>query len=158
MTVTISLDTSALAGGAQTGLTNPTYDSVEDTYPGGNGKQYAVTALGGTQTGVRTHTVSDPFTIAFVRPQNLRALPQANPITGIRASIPRNQYSVIVRKGVNVAANTPPAIMLLRLTMEVPAGADAYDAVNVRAALSALVGALNDQSSGFGDLSVSGVL
>lgn len=154
----IDLDTSALAGGDQTGLTSPTYDSVSDLFPGGSGKQYAVTALGGTQTNVRVHTVSDPFTVSFVRPQNLRVLPAANPVTGIRGNIPRNQYSIIVRKGVNVAANTPPVVMVARLTVDVPAGADAYDAANVRAALSLLAGALNDQSAEFGDLAVSGII
>jgi hypothetical protein len=44
--------TSPITGGAQTGLTSPTYTVVTDTAPPGNpGKQVAVTALGGTQAG-----------------------------------------------------------------------------------------------------------
>lgn len=156
--MSISLDTSALAGGSQTGLTSPTYDSVVDVAPDSNGKQYAVTALGGTQTDVRVHTVSDPFTITFARPKVPRTLPSPNAVTGKYGSLPRNQYVVIVRKGVNFAASNAPQVLVARLTIDVPAGADAYDAKNVRAALSYLIGALSDQSAGLGDMLVNGVL
>lgn len=156
--MSISLDLSALAGGAQTGLTSPTYDSVVDVAPDVNGKQYAVTALGGTQTNVRVHTVSDPFTITFTRPKAPKSLQSPNPVTGKYSAVPKNTYGIIIRKGVNFASNNAPALMLARLTIDVPAGADAFDAANVRAAMSLLVGALSDQSSGFGDMLVNGVI
>lgn len=154
----INLDLSALAGGAQTGLTSPTYDSVQDVAPDINGRQYAITATGGTQTGVRVHTVSDPFTITFTRPKSPKALPTPNAVTGRYPVVPKNTYGIIVRKGVNYAANQAPSLMVARLTVDVPAGADSYDAANVRAALSLLIGALSDQSAGFGDMTVNGVL
>ncbi len=156
--MSISLDISALAGGAQTGLTSPTYDLAVDVAPDVNGRQYAVTALGGTQTGVRAHAVSDPFTITFVRPKSPKALPSPNAVTGKYTTPPKNTYGIIVRKGVNFAANNAPSVLIARLTVDVPAGADAYDAVNVRAALSLLIGALDDQSSGMGDMLVNGLL
>lgn len=149
--------TSPVTGAAQTGFTSPTYTLSSDTYPGVNGKQHAVTALGGTQASVRTHSVSDPFTISAGRPTSLRSLPALNGNGGY-SSIPRNTYFVITRKGVNVAANQPPVTMLISTKVEVPAGADSYDASNVRAAQSLHVGACWQQSANFGDLTTSGVL
>jgi len=149
---------SPVTGGAQTGLTSPTYTLTTDTAPDVNGRQHAVTALGGTQTNVRTHSVSDPFTITFIRPKNPKVLPSANPVTGKYSSIPRNTYTMIVRKGVNYAANQAPDVCIARLTIDVPAGADAYDAANIRALMSLIVGALSQQSAGIGDTLVNGIL
>lgn len=153
-----SPDTSALAGGAQTGLTSPTYDLTEDVAPDVNGKQHAVTALGGTQTGVRVHTISDPFTMTFNRPKVPKTLPAANPVTGKRGSIPRNSYSLLIRKGVVTETNGTPEIALLRCQIDIPAGSDAADPQNIRAMISLLVGALSDQSAGVGDSLVSGLI
>lgn len=149
---------SPVTGGAQTGFTSPTYTLTTDVAPDTNGKQHAVTALGGTQTNVRAHTVSDPFTVTFTRPKNPRVLPSANPVTGKYGGIPRNTYSMIVRKGVQYAANQAPDVCIARLIFDVPAGADAYDAVNIRAAMSLIAGILSQQSSGVGDTLVSGIL
>lgn len=155
--MTVSL-TSPVTGSAQTGLTSPTYTTTTDVAPDVNGKQWAVTALGGTQTGVRTHSVSDPFTITFTRPKNPRVLPSPNAVTGRYAGIPRNTYTLIVRKGVNYAANQAPDLAICRLTIDIPAGADAYDPANVRAMFSALIGSLSQQSAGWGDTGVSGII
>lgn len=54
---------SPVTGGTQTGLTSPTYTLTADIAPSALGKQHAVTALGGTQTGVRTSSAADPFTV-----------------------------------------------------------------------------------------------
>jgi len=155
--MTWSLST-PVTGGAQTGLSSPTYTLTTDTAVDVNGKQHAVTALGGTQTSVRTHAVSDPFTVSFYRPKVPRALPTANPVTGKYSTIPRNTYGVVIRKGVNYAVNQAPDIMVIRCEISVPAGADAYDSVNVRAALSLLVGALSQQSAGIGDTAATGIM
>lgn len=146
-----------VTGAAQTGFTSPTYTLSVDTYPGVNGKQHAVTATGGTQTGVRTHSVSDPFTISGGRPTSLRSLPAVNGNGGY-SSVPRNTYFVITRKGVNIAANQPVVTMLISTKFEIPAGADSYDAPNVRAGASCHIGALSQQSAGLGDLCTTGVL
>ena len=102
--MTISL-TSPITGAAQTGLTSPTYTHVADVAPTINGKQYAVIALGGTQTNVRTHAISDPFTLTYDRPAQPKALQNPNPVTGRYGSIPKNRHVFRVRKGVNYAAN-----------------------------------------------------
>lgn len=155
MTWTIS---SPVTGGAQTGFTSPTYTTTADVAPDVNGKQVAVTALGGTQTGVRSHAVSDPFTITFTRPKSPKALSSPNPVTGKYGQIPRNTYGLIIRKGVNFAANNAPAVSIMRLTWDVPAGSDAYDPANIRAMVSAMVGALTQNSAGLGDSLVTGII
>lgn len=149
--------TTPVTGAAQTGFTSPTYTLSVDTYPGVNGKQHAITAVGGTQAGVRAHSVSDPFTLSGGRPTSLRSLPAMNGNGGF-SSVPRNTYFVITRKGVNIAANQPAVTMLVTSKFEVPAGADSYDAANVRAACSVHIGSLSQQSAGLGDLCTSGVL
>jgi hypothetical protein len=150
--------TSPITGGAQTGFTSPTYTVVTDVAPDINGKQVVVTALGGTQTGVRAHAVSDPFTITAFRPRAAKALGTPNPVTGRYGSIPKNTYTWVIRKGVNFAANQAPEMMIVRVSADIPAGSDAYDSANIRAAFSALVGVLNQQSAGIGDMGVNGVL
>lgn len=149
---------SPITGGAQTGLTSPTYTNTTDVAPDVNGKQVAVTTLGGTQTNVRTHTPSDPFTITFVRPKVLRVLPSANPVTGRYPAVPMNTYEFIFRKGVNFAANQAPMVAITRVITSVPAGADSYDSVNIRAMASAVVGTLNGVSAGWGDTLVTGIM
>jgi hypothetical protein len=149
---------SPVTGGAQTGFTTPTYTVAVDTAPDVNGKQHAVTALGGTQAGVRVHSVSDPFTVTVNRPKNPKALPTPNPVTGRYGAIPRNRHVYLIRKGVNYAANQAPDICTIRVELDVPAGSDAYDAPNVRAALGLVIGVLSQQSAGLGDTLVNGVL
>lgn len=150
--------TSPITGGNQTGFTSPTYTVVNDVPPDINGRQVAVTALGGTQTNVRVHAVSDPFTITVFRPRALKALGTANPVTGRYSSVQKNTYTIIIRKGVNFAANQAPETVTIRCAIDVPAGSDAYDSANVRAAVSALVGVLNQQTTGLGDLLINGVI
>jgi hypothetical protein len=155
--VTISL-TSPVTGTAQTGLTSPTYTVVADTPPNAWSKQWAVTALGGTQTGVDIHQASKPFTITFSRPQVIRSAPAVNPVTGAMPNTPRNVYSVIVRKGVNPGVNQSAQTELFRCDFSVPAGSDVVEPEDTRAALSLLIGALSQQSSGWGDTLINALL
>lgn len=155
MTITV---TSPITGTAQAGLTAPTYTLTADIAPSPTGKQNAVTALGGTQTGVTTHSVAAPFTVSAFKPASLKGLGQPNPNTGIIANVQNNTYKVITRKGVTVLTGQPIRTMLITTTIDVPAGSDLADAPNVRAALSAHIGALSQQSSGIGDTAVSGII
>jgi len=66
--------TSPVTGASQTGFTAPTYTLTVDTAPDVNAKQWAVTALGGTQAGVSSHSVASPFTVTMFRPKVLRLL------------------------------------------------------------------------------------
>jgi hypothetical protein len=149
---------SPVTGGAQTGLTSPTYTLTADTAPAPNAKQWAVTALGGTQTGVDVHAVSKPFTLTVFKPAQLRQLGVPNPVTGIIPNIPRNTYSVIVRKGAAPVTGYAPQVAILKAAFEVPAGTDFTEPEEIRAGLSLLIGALSAQSAGLGDTLVTGVL
>jgi len=150
--------TSPITGAAQTGLTSPTYTHIADMAPDSNGRQVAVTALGGTQTGVTFHSGSAPFTLTVVRPKVLKTLGKANPVTGLITSVPMNVYKFITRKSVTPLAGQPTVVMNITTTMSVPAGADLADAANIRAAFSAHFGAIAQQSAGFGDTAVQGIL
>lgn len=150
--------TSPVTGSAQTGLTTPTYTIVTDTAPDSNGRQHAVTALGGTQTGVDVHSVARPFTVTFVRPKVLKTLGNPNPVTGVVSNVPTNVYKVITRKGTTPLAGQPSKNLLITTIIEVPAGSDLADPANIRAALSLHVGILSQQSAGAGDTAVSGLM
>jgi hypothetical protein len=149
--------TSPVTGAAQTGLTSPTYTHSVDVAPDVNGKQYAVTALGGTQSGVTAHSVSAPFTFSVWKPKVNKILGTPNPVTGVIGSVGRNVYKAITRKGVLPLAGQPYTTMLISTTFEVPAGSDTADAPNIRAALSMHFGSLTQLSAGIGDTLVSGV-
>lgn len=150
--------TSPVTGAAMTGFTTPTYTFVEDVAPTQNGKQKAVTALGGTQTNVTAHAVASPFTITFVKPKMSKLLGQPNPVTGRIANVGRNSYSLITRKGVTPLAGQPVQPMVIRTIIDVPAGSDTADAANVKAALSAHIGTLYAASAGIGDTILTGVM
>jgi hypothetical protein len=150
--------TTPVTGGAQTGFTAPTYTLVTDTAPTVNGKQWAVSALGGTQTGVVVHSVASPFTVTFSRPASFKVLGKANPITNVVANVPTNVYKMLVRKGVTVLAGQPYALALGRAEFAIPAGSDTADAANLRAMFSLMVGAMTQQSAGIGDTAVSGII
>lgn len=149
---------SPVTGGAQTGLTSPTYTIVSDTPPAVNAKQYAVTALGGTQTGVDVHSVARPFTLTMFRPLVTKVLGIVNAATGRLSTVPRNTYTVITRKGVTPLSGQPSEVMVVETRISVPAGADLADQANLRACLSLHFGAIWAQSAGVGDTAVSGLL
>lgn len=150
--------TSPLTGASQSNLTTPTYTLTSDTAPNARSKQYAVTALGGTQTGVDAHSVSNPFTLTFERPASYKLLGQPNPVTGVISNVGRNVYKVRTRKGVTPLSGQSEQIMLVETTVSVPAGADTADANSIEAALSCHIGALSDMDAEIGDLAKDGVL
>jgi len=149
---------SPVTGAAVTGLTSPTYTLTTDVAPNINGKQYAISALGGTQTGVDVNTVSKPFSLTFFRPATLRTLPQANPVTGVIKAVPMNSYKLITRKGVLPAVNQSAIVARITTTIDVPAGSDTYEPEDLRAMISLHFGAGSAQASGIADTILSGVL
>jgi hypothetical protein len=151
--------TSPVTGGAQTGFTTPTYTLATDAAPTSAGKQYAVTAIGGTQAGVdAASSPSKPFTATLSRPPVLKALGVVDPVTGVLRSVPRNTYKIGVRKGVTVLAGQAPVVCNMTISYDVPAGADIADAPNVRAAASLAHGIFAQISASIGDTLVSGVI
>lgn len=149
---------SPITGAAVTGLTSPTYTHVADVAPNINGKQYAVTALGGTQTGVDVNSVSKPFTISFFRPTVLRTLPQANPLTGIVKNVPINTYKLITRKGAAPAVNQSILVPKITTVIECPAGVDTYEPEEIRAMVSAHFGVGWAQADGISQTVLTGVI
>lgn len=147
-----------ITGQAQTGLTSPTYTTTVDVAPTANGKQWAITALGGTQTGVDSHSVSKPFTVSAFKPAQYRQLGTPNPVTGVINTVPRNTLKVITRKGVSPLAGQPNATLLITTSIDVPAGSDTVDPEDVRAAVSLHLGFLVENSAGIGDSCINGVL
>lgn len=148
---------SSTTGGAQSGFTSPVFTLVDDTAPTVNGKQKAISAIAGTDFTATANSISSPFTSTFYKPVSPRSLPAANPLTGLRGSIPVNQYKLIVRKG-GLASAGVPVTAVCRLTIDIPAGMDAYNPDEVRAMISFLVGVLSEESADLGDTVVSGVL
>jgi len=149
---------SPVTGAAVTGLTSPTYTLTTDVAPSINGKQFAITALGGTQTNVDTNTVSKPFSISFFRPVTLRTLPQANPVTGVIKDVPVNTYKLITRKGASPAVNQNALVARITTIIDVPAGTDTYEPEDLRAMISAHFGVGWAQASGIADTVTSGII
>lgn len=149
---------SPVTGAAVSGLTSPTYTLTTDVAPNINGKQYAVSALGGTQTGVETNTVSKPFSISFFRPQVLRQLPQANPVTGVIKNVPMNTYKLITRKGVLPASGQNAMVARITTTIEIPAGSDSYEPEDLNAMISAHFGVGWESATDIADTVITGIL
>lgn len=148
---------SPITGAAISGLTTPTYTIVADTPPNAQSKQYAVSALGGTQTGVSAHSLSAPFTLTMFRPANIKSLGAPNS-AGVIKSFPKNSFEILTRKGVGVLANQPTQLATVRSTFTMPAGADTYDAVSIKAMLSAHIGLLTQIYQGVSDTVLTGTL
>lgn len=150
---------SPVTGGSQTGLTSPTYTLIVDGVPPRKGAaQYVVSALGGTQSGVDVNSIAKPFTVTVMRPETYRS-PVVNSSGNVVGTVPRNTHKVLVRKGVDVdSAGARKEPLTIDISINVPAGAEAYDPENIRAAISLAVGSLNQYSSGLGDQVVSGIM
>lgn len=149
---------SPVTGSAQTGFTAPTYTHVADIAPDNNGKQYAVTSLGGTQAGVSYHSATNEFTITFTRPRVFKSLGKANPTTGVISNVPVNVYKFLVRKGAVPLAGQAPAHAYCRMEIGIPAGTDTASPSELRAMLSAAIGSLSQVSASLGDTVTSGIL
>lgn len=141
---------SPVTGGAQTGLTSPTYTILADTPPVPHGKQYYVSALGGTQAGVEVHSMSRPFTMCMFKVANPKQVGVPNAL-GIISNVPNNTLKLNVRKGVDFATSQNPRVNLIEVSFNIPAGADVADPESLRAALSLIIGTLWANSAAIGD-------
>jgi hypothetical protein len=138
------------------GFTTPTFTTAASSTTFPNGKGYVVTAKGGTQPGtVDVHSASRPFSMLATRPANVRVLPPVN-ASGILPNVPVNVYGLSTRKGVTPLAGQAAAIAGMKTTINVPAGSDLADPANLRAMISAHIGALQQMSAEIGETSLSG--
>lgn len=146
---------SPVTGATVTGLTSPTYTVAADQPPNAFSKQWAVTALGGTQTSVDASSASRPFTFTFSRPSNVRILAAVDPTNVLRA-VPINTYTARTRKGVTPLAGQMSRLFQSVSQFGVPAGSDLADPNNIAAGVSFHVGTLSQQASGIVDSLKSG--
>lgn len=151
--------TSPVTGSAVTGLTTPTFTLVSDISPSIYGKQWAVTVLGGTQTGVTAHSADRPFTIAYFRAPVIKQLPPKNPVTGLYkpGKLSRMVDKYIVREATLCAPDLWDNL-LITLSVDRPAGSASYDPNRLSAALSLLAGVVAQQSVGISDTLRSGLV
>lgn len=148
---------SPLTGLAITGLTSPTFTFVSDIGPSINSKQFAVTSLGGTQTGVVAHSPDVPFTFTQKRPPVLKTLGAKNAVTGMYLAVPSNEYATLIRKGIPVQAGQY-GIMLIDIRVRVPAGAGSFDPTSVKSTMSLAGGLVSNQIQGMVDMILQGVM
>lgn len=141
---------SSITGGAQTGLTTPTYGNQAGIAPDALSRAYDVTTLGGTQTNVRTSSAGDPFQ-AVIRAGRYQSIPPKNPVTGAYGNVPLNRVELLVRKGVYIDSSNTLREARIRITAELPAGCEQADPANVRAMASFAIGLLNEESADYGD-------
>lgn len=147
-----------VTGAAQTGFASPTYSGVSDRPPSSDAVQWAITTVGGTQTGVVPHSASVPFTFTFVRPKSFKRLMASANQSAVLTNVPVNRYKIHVRKGMAVMANQPTQLGFASIEVGIPAGADVQDPASIRAMCSLAIGALQQISAGLGDTLVTGVV
>lgn len=151
--------TSPVTGAAQTGLTSPTYTLTQDVAPSIDGKQWAVTAIGGTQTGVAAHSMAAPFTMTVTRVKNVRSVPQVNSSTGVltNTNVPLNVSKFLIRKATVPVVGQAPAVSSVMVEIRTAAGADTADPLAIKAMLSLAIGALQQQSANLGDSVITNI-
>lgn len=132
--------TGTITGAAVTGLTSPTMTLVADSAPAPNGKQGVVTTLGGTQTGATVHSTASPYFVAAFKPQQLKRLGAIDPSTGQLRQFPKNTFSHVFGKGCLPLAGQPVQTTIIRVQIDVPAGADLADVVQLRTLVSFMGG------------------
>lgn len=145
-----------VTGAAQNGFTTPTYTLSVDTPPGQNSIQSYVSAIGGTQSGVAAHTVSNPFTISVFKPVRYAEAPQL--VNGVLRNVKFNTHKVKTRKGIKPVTGANPVVGEITTDIKIPAGADLADIASARAALSAHIGFLQSVSTDLGLLMTNGTM
>lgn len=129
---------SPATGAAITGLTSPTYTLTTDVASSNHAKQFAVTAIGGTQTGVSAHSPSSPFIISLTRPANFKAMSLVNPVTGQLTSVPKNTWKMLCVKGAVPLSGQSPSNIVFRGEFVIPAGVEINSSAELKAMLSLL--------------------
>jgi len=138
-----------------TGLTTPSYTVASGTAAVPNAKAFVVTNLGGTQTGVEVHTASNPFELTMYRPLVYKALGDLS--AGVPSSYPKNVYSVVTRKGIEVYTGIR-RIMTIKTVFDIPAGGEVIDPESISAALVAHAALLHVNAAAIRDSLITGAI
>lgn len=128
--------TTPITGVAISGLTSPTYTLAADMAPNNASRQSIVVALGGTQTGVRSHSPSDPFSFTVSKNPIPAPYPKLG-LNGLASKTGRNKITILVRKGTIPLAGQVPQVSDLRIETNVVSGAETNDKANLAALYSA---------------------
>jgi hypothetical protein len=75
---------------------------------------------------------------------------------GVLPNVPVNTYVVNTRKGLTPLAGQASVLGSIRSQINVPAGTDLADPANVRAMISAHIGALQQMSAEIGETALTG--
>jgi len=151
--------TSPLTGVAQTGLTSPTFTLADDTAPSGNGKQKYVSVVGGTQVGVNENSISRPFTVTVFKPANVKTPSQGIlEAAGLITNVPKNTNKLKTRKSVAVNAVGGYGLMDITTSFDIPVNAPESDLVSIKSAISAHIGALQQDLNQWWSAILSGAL
>lgn len=153
--MSLALNGVAVTYGAQTGFTTATGTCTTGRAPDAQSSRFDVTALGGTQAGVRAHSMSDPFSILLRAPKSAKPRPVISADGLIVGNVALNEFQALVTKGCYVYG-TNPRNAYADLRVKVPAGADTVDPANIRAMIGFLVGVLNTYSATIGTDAVVG--
>lgn len=132
--------TSPVTGAAITGLTSPTYTLSAMQAPFPHAKQYYVSALGGTQTGVSAHMADNPFTATAFVPANYRSIGNPNPVTGLISLFPKNVTRHVIRKGLLPLAGQRIQVGSIDISQTIPAGSESADPLGLAAMYSLAAG------------------
>lgn len=142
---------SPVTGAAITGLTSPTFTLAAGQAPNAVSKQYNVTNLGGTQTGVLAHGLSTPFTCTMFVPTNIKVLGMPNS-SGVIRSFPRNQFDLLIRKGMIPLTGQPSQVAWVRMMASIPAGCDIADKNSILSMMSLFSGLTWASAQGITDV------
>lgn len=148
---------SPVTGSTVSGLTSPTYTITADLAPAANGKQWYVSALGGTQTGVNVHSTSNPFTVAIFRPNVIKLLGAVDQ-NGQLTRVPKNTVSLVFRKGAVPLTGQAAAVALGRCTFDIPAGTDVASPAELKALFSFIGGFISANAQGLVDAALSNTI
>lgn len=147
-----------ITGATVPGFTTPGYNVTVDQPPDAFSKQWAILSTSGTQAGVDAHAGSKPFTITFSKVQNYKYAPKVNANGFLSGPVPRNVFKILGRKGAVPVTGQASNIVLFRAEIDMPAGVDVVEPEDVKALLSAFIGALSQVSSGLADTVLTNVL
>jgi hypothetical protein len=79
-------------------------------------------------------------------------------MNGAYPNVPLNRIEILQRKGVYIDSQATVRVMNIRVIAEIPAGAELADSINIRAAVSNILGVLGEEADDYGHTLVSGLI
>jgi len=149
---------SPVTGAAISGFTSPTMTLALDIAPTPYGRQYAISALGGTQTGASPNSPTLPYTVTMVRPTMLKSIAPIKTGSNQLTANNRNIWKMVFRKGAVLNANGTIGIAISHIDWDLPAGMEAFAAAELKTLISFQIGILWSNAQGIYDTLATGVM